>query len=90
MTDPELLDLILEEHGDDLDPTASEAFIEWQKQGLGKRRPFSEKQSAWLHGVALKLGIDGGAANIFSKMPKEKQERQRAAAARVVLPWEKK
>lgn len=65
-----------------------EAFTRWLDLG----RTLSDAQRKWLYGVAERLGVVGAAPseNIFSGMSPEKQARQREAAKKVVLPWEKK
>jgi hypothetical protein len=78
----------LEEHS----KTAFEAFTEWrEKKAANPRFTLTPKQSAWLYGVAERLGAVGAAPaeNIFSRLSPERQAEQRERAARVKLPWEK-
>lgn len=86
LSDHELLSILLEdEYADRLTEEQRYAFM-----GFYTRSSLTEKQSAWVRGVAERLGIQTAPSeNLFSKMAPEKQARQRKAAARVKLPWEK-
>jgi hypothetical protein len=86
MTDLELAQAILEQHGDRITGAATRAFRQW----IERETVLTEKQQKWLYGVAERCGlIVAPAENIFSSMSPEKQAEQRARAAKVKLPWEK-
>lgn len=91
MDDHEILQRLLDgvdEKGDtfDLPPKTREAF-----RSMQTRATLTERQARWVREVAAARGLigDPGAANLFSGMPADKQARQRAAAAKVRLPWER-
>jgi hypothetical protein len=90
LTDAELLDLLLDEHFDKLSEHAAEAFPDFRERGLGRKRPFSPKQREWIRNVAVALELeDAPTENVFSSLPKRRQEEQKKAAAKVLMPWEK-
>lgn len=83
---PRLLETMLSEHQEQLSVRERETFEDM----LGQRWAFSPRQAQWIHSAAERLGLETApSANLFSNMDPEKQERQRAAAAKVKLPWEK-
>jgi hypothetical protein len=87
LTDAELLTKLLEtELAERLTDAQREAFGRMDSQGYA----LTVKQAQWIRGVAERLGIQTAPSeNIFSAMSPEKQARQRAAASKVKLPWEK-
>ncbi len=81
-----LLDELLTEHREKLFANQLQAF-EGMREQPGD---ISEKQAKWIFGVGERRGlVVAPSENIFSAMSPEKQAAQRAAAARVKLPWEK-
>lgn len=94
MTDGELLEELLFGTKDgqpyDMTPAAREAFTRWHAEGLVARDLLTPKQLGWLHSIGERHGLVGpAAANLFSGLSPKERERQRAAAAKVKLPWEK-
>lgn len=87
LTDEELLErLLTSEYIERLPKNAQTAFMDWE----GRSRPLTEPMRKWIRGVAERLGIQTAPSeNIFSAMDPEKQARQRAAALKIRLPWEK-
>lgn len=87
MKDEQVLAEVLDEHGEKLSEETREAFEDWRS----KRRFLTPKMKAWLMREAERFGVVGAAPaeNVFSAMSPEKQARQREAAKRVRLPWEK-
>lgn len=86
-SDEELLDALLHDpYFDRLDAKQLKAFSGMKARG----RSLSELQRHWVRGVAERFGIQvAPSENIFSAMDPEKQARQREAAKRIRLPWEK-
>ncbi len=81
-----LLVTMLTEHQDQLSGRETYAFEDM----IANRWTLTPRQTQWIHAVAERLGIETApSANLFSQMDPEKQARQRAAAAKVKLPWEK-
>ena len=78
MTDTQLLTAIIESPG--VQPEASEAFQE-MLDGLtsGKWHELTKKQREWASGVAERLGIDLGAANLVSSGAVKPTEAERAS-----------
>ncbi len=70
--DAQLLTLVLEHHAfDDLQfdgGSPREVFEGWAERlkSNGATRPLSDKQRAWLEGVARRLDVDLGAQNLVS------------------------
>ncbi len=85
LTDEQLLDAVLEPpYVEKLREEEPEIFEKWRSVGK-----LSDKQKAWLRDAAERTGLQvAGAANLFSKLSPAEQERQRAKAAKVKLPWE--
>lgn len=83
MTLERVLQVLLDEHYDDLDRKQQSAFTSF------KNRPLTEKQIDWVYGVGEKLGVCvAPARNMFSRMPEEKQA-EHAAKVTTRLPWER-
>ena len=75
-----------------LSPEQREAFEEIRDRAQqASVFVLTDKQSKWILGVAERIGlIDcAPAENLFSSLTPKRQAEQRAAAARVKLPWEK-
>lgn len=87
LSDAELLELLTAEpYAEQQAPAQVKAFERMASQGY----PLTKKQLAWVRGVAERHGLQvAPSENIFSNMDPEKQARQRAAASKVKLPWEK-
>jgi hypothetical protein len=82
-----LLVTLLTEHQERLSENELAAFEDMLSSGFRFSTP---RQTQWILATAERLGVwTRPSENIFSKMDPEKQARQRAAAAKVKLPWEK-
>ncbi len=80
MTDLELLTQVLE-HDDNLTPEEREAFQDWAGNfATGKwQSALSQRQRGWLDGVAERLQLDPGAANLVSSGKVKVTEKDRAS-----------
>lgn len=85
-SDQELIELVIsEQYQERITGKTFEAFTEWALT----ERPLSDKQKAWLYGVAERLGLMvAPGENLFSKLSPFEQRRQREKA-KAILPWEK-
>ena len=85
----EILELLLSrEYRDKLTDEQAIAFEGMLSGGSG--RFLTPNQTAWIRGVADRLGIQTSPSeNLWSALSPEERRRQRAAAAKVKLPWEK-
>lgn len=80
-----LLTTLLTEHQERLSENEREAF-----EDMLNWRTLTSRQTQWILGTAERLEVvTAPSTNLFSRMDPEKQARQRAAAAKVKLPWEK-
>ena len=80
-----LLVTLLTEHQERLSENEREAF-----EDMLNWRTLTPRQTQWILATAERLEVvTAPSTNLFSQMDPEKQSRQRAAAAKVKLPWEK-
>lgn len=70
----------------DLSDAERDAFSD-MKGSLESKRELSAKQRAWVEGVFEREGLSEG--NLFSRLSPEEQARQREAASKIKLPWER-
>lgn len=81
-----LLVTMLSEHQEQLSEGEVEAFQDMLARGW----MLTPRQTQWILDAARRLEVlTDPSTNLFSRMDPEKQARQRAAAAKVKLPWEK-
>lgn len=89
LTDVQLLELLCREpHLSNLGQLARDAFPKWLEEG----RVLSPKMRKWIRNTAETFKIQvAPSENLFSSLPKARQEEQRARAAKYApkLPWEK-
>jgi hypothetical protein len=76
---------------DDTKVEEREAFVDMLDDlTSGRVTMLAPKQRAWAKRVALRIGTRAEeSSNLFSSLPPDEQRRQREAAAKVKLPWER-
>lgn len=87
----ELLEQLLGDDELDLPPKTREAFGQFRAI-LMMNQSLTVKQKQWVQNVAHQKQLigDPGASNLFSNLSPARQAEQRARAAKVLLPWERK